>query len=266
MKNFFVILFLAGTLYSVNIDAQLKITPPKLFAESNNIKKPQLPLASDKLQVVSPALMRLSIKKAVINLADQLAAVKGLCPFLQPRVLLTLEAHRKNEEKVLLEWKAKNAFEAQEYILERSVGDTQHFVAIDYISPAENSKIKEAYESIDDNGYVQQCFYKVKLSLKSGDIMYSNIATITGIRKQLLSVYPNPATNLITVVVRFNEQPISAITILDANGRAVAKQFLTATGKAYSHQLDVSRFASGNYFIKLELGDKTSEVQMFIRQ
>lgn len=76
------------------------------------------------------------------------------------------------------------------------------------------------------------------------------VSDILGVEEQTLnsiSVYPNPITDMLTVVSQ--DTPILKVTVYDINGRAVAEQ---AFGTAQDYQMNVANLSAALYFVKIE--------------
>jgi hypothetical protein len=67
----------------------------------------------------------------------------------------------------------------------------------------------------------------------------------------LVNVYPNPATNSITVNSTYAGTPVLLYTINDAQGKVIYQQQVTGKQNAQKQVIDLAAFAIGNYFIKV---------------
>jgi len=98
--------------------------------------------------------------------------------------------------------------------------------------------------------------YTIKLTLNTthcGLISYETSVHIVGLNDitiddAFLNIYPNPAHHLLTIEDKGN-LAIEAITVMDTWGRVIYKEQSKA---APVHTLDVSSYANGFYFIRLE--------------
>jgi hypothetical protein len=87
------------------------------------------------------------------------------------------------------------------------------------------------------------------------DFLYNHLVFPTSISEKaetMFQVYPNPATDLLTISVDDASpyQPLS-VTVIDVMGREV----LAETVSASEMSIDVSHLPSGVYFIQMEQGD-----------
>jgi hypothetical protein len=77
-----------------------------------------------------------------------------------------------------------------------------------------------------------------------------------------ISVFPNPTRSELNVNVNGFDTETTTMTVLDASGRVLMQQNLSAQGV---HTFDVSSFATGIYMIRVQGGDRV-EVKTFIRE
>ena len=75
-----------------------------------------------------------------------------------------------------------------------------------------------------------------------------------------VTVYPNPATNILTVS---SNEPIQSVTIYDLSGRLIECINLNAETQA---NVNVTRLNSGIYFIKTQLENQKTKTSKFIKQ
>ncbi len=86
-----------------------------------------------------------------------------------------------------------------------------------------------------------------------------NITTIvTGLEDpmQEVSIFPNPASEIVRVRVVGATQQVSC-TFIDQNGRSLVEMPLTQVGEMFEGQLNVKPFSSGLYFLKITSGGKS---------
>ena len=84
------------------------------------------------------------------------------------------------------------------------------------------------------------------------DFLYQHLTSPTSVaesEEQSIGVYPNPATDLLTIRIGDDTQskPMS-VTVVDVMGRVVFRETVLATEKS----IDVSQWPSGVYFIRME--------------
>lgn len=80
-------------------------------------------------------------------------------------------------------------------------------------------------------------------------------ATTLNINESTLTsftIYPNPATNVITIS-NIEKQPVTSISITDSNGRNVKNELLESFTEA---KVDISELQNGVYFVKIASGEE----------
>jgi hypothetical protein len=75
-------------------------------------------------------------------------------------------------------------------------------------------------------------------------------------------LYPNPSSNITTVVLEGNESSIATISILDVMGK---EQSITIQSKQNQFQFDVSSLAKGMYFVKINTIGASKTKQLIVK-
>ena len=74
-----------------------------------------------------------------------------------------------------------------------------------------------------------------------------------------LVVYPNPSTGIVHLTISGLEGRKVEITVLNVIGTVMFRETLTELNDHFTKTLDLSRFANGLYYVKLET-DKASQL------
>lgn len=82
------------------------------------------------------------------------------------------------------------------------------------------------------------------------------------IREGLISVYPNPARNRVTVSANNVTETLVAVKMIDLTGKTVYSRLVNNSNKTVN--LDVSEFASGIYFMQVETSEKVVTEKIII--
>jgi len=77
-----------------------------------------------------------------------------------------------------------------------------------------------------------------------------------------IQLYPNPTSGLFVISNSSAEIVDMNITILDAKGKAILKKQFKG---ANSYTIDLSQAASGNYYVKIETGEKTHLMKVIVQ-
>jgi hypothetical protein len=80
--------------------------------------------------------------------------------------------------------------------------------------------------------------------------------------KKLL-VYPNPSSGIVHIDINGFEGRKTELRILNVIGSVIYRESLTELNDRYTKTLDLSKFASGLYYVKLET-DNASEMRKLV--
>jgi hypothetical protein len=268
MKTVIQIILIVFFINSEQVSAQITLPKKKfeLLGVQQMVKPVSIPTVIDNFKSVSVSAFKVELPKVGLNLGEQLEKVKRLCPMLQAKTTIDLKADREDKSNVLLQWKVVNGNNSRQFEIERSLGDSLHFEMVNVEWPNAKAASKEKYELADNNDCKLVSYYRVKLLLISGEVVYSNIADVKGYRNDKVSLFPNPAVKKLSVTSDFDGMAITAITVLDFSGKIMQHHTNGWSTKQQSFQLDVSQLIPGMYSIKLQLADNTYRTVKFIKQ
>lgn len=157
----------------------------------------------------------------------QFPANFNACLFL-PAQIIALSYTRQNQV-LNLQWKVSNEINVKEYVVEKSTNGNS-FYYLSAISVSNSSETVKTYEAADiiTTG---TAYYRLKIVDKDGRFMYSKVLLYkeTLHNKKDISIYPNPAAQLFTVVLPGALQGKQlTVTITNLAGKKVAVQQLAA--------------------------------------
>jgi hypothetical protein len=81
--------------------------------------------------------------------------------------------------------------------------------------------------------------------------------------ERTLVVYPNPSTGIVHLTISGLEGRRAEITVLNVIGTVMYRETLTELSERSVKTLDLSKFANGLYYVKLE-ADNSSQLCKFI--
>jgi|GEM_PF-2121607 len=96
-------------------------------------------------------------------------------------------------------------------------------------------------------------YYRIKMIASDGSYSYSPTRKINFIRTEGVMVYPNPARDIINVSFKDMANNPVTISLIAADGKVVLHENIPLAGAVES--IDVSRFAKGYYYVKIETAD-----------
>ena len=201
-----------------------------------------------------------------LDLEAQFQQLKEQCNFSQAeKFSLQLTGERHTTALVGLEWKTTNGFNSYQFVLERSLADTFHFEQIREVWAESIAGFKDIYRVPDGNSYDDISYYRLRLILRTGDYIYSNIAAVKGYDNRSFFAFPNPALSTVTINFIAKEQGAGALTVYDASGRLVSQESLRIQQGVNQKNINVGRLKKGIYTMQLKIADQTTDVYKFIK-
>ncbi|GAB3635282.1 hypothetical protein GCM10027422_08720 [Hymenobacter arcticus] len=80
-----------------------------------------------------------------------------------------------------------------------------------------------------------------------------------------LVVYPNPSTGIVHFTISGLEGRKVDVSIINVIGTVMYRETLTELNERYTKTLDLSRFANGLYYVKLEADNASQLCKLVIR-
>ncbi len=236
-------------------NAMLSVPEPKIVTASSKIKMAGLKSPLKKPFVVS------------LDPQAQLTKAKDNCPFLQAKnPTLYLDGERVKNDLVDLQWKTTNGINNLGFDVERSFDDTFHFERVNYVWAKNIAGIADKYQLPDGNDHNKISYYRLRLTLRTGEYSYSNIAKVNGYNKDALLVYPNPASEVVMLNIAANLNGTAAIKIFDATGRIVWQQSSSMNEGQNLKSIPLTNLSSGAYTVLIDMLDNTSRTGKFMKQ
>ena len=163
-------------------------------------------------------------------------------------IVLTASAEK---DKIALSWTIPDTGTYTYYTIEKeTTGTFMTLTSVNGTQVIDNQK----YTLFDPNPSEGKNSYRLKLTGKNGEILYSGITSID-FKGQRLIAYPNPAREKIFIKIP-ESSSISEIAIVHING-SVIKWLKTSHNQTTVH-VDIQDLASGVYYIKIiQAGNST---------
>ncbi|GAC1377343.1 MAG: hypothetical protein NVSMB30_24090 [Hymenobacter sp.] len=80
-----------------------------------------------------------------------------------------------------------------------------------------------------------------------------------------LLVYPNPSTGIVHLTINNLQGKKVELSVLNVIGSVMYHETLTELNDRYSETLDLSRFANGLYYVRLEADNTSQMCKLVIR-
>ncbi len=166
-----------------------------------------------------------------------------VCIVVVPITLLDFNAVKQGGY-TLLSWSTASEEHSRSFTIERSANGIS-FAAIGTVAAAGNSSIQHNYGFTDHAPLNGNNYYRLRMTDLDNTARLSNVKLLNFSKDNNILIYPNPATDLITISGAGEK---STISLYDATGKLLLQQRSTGNG---SDKLNISSLAKGIYIIKI---------------
>lgn len=170
-----------------------------------------------------------------------------------------------------LKWSVVNEVDVASYELQRGNNAT-NFKTVGNVASKATTVVSARldYSFTDNNSIANDSYYRLKQIAKNGTVSYSNIVLIKGLKVAGLvigNIYPNPAKDVLNVLVATSTNKTVTINVFDVNGKQVMKTSRAIVNGDNNLQLQLNSIASGNYTILVtDVNGNKSNTVSFIKQ
>ncbi|HEY6506101.1 MAG TPA: ELWxxDGT repeat protein [Chitinophagaceae bacterium] len=169
---------------------------------------------------------------------------------------------------VILGWKTLAEHNTSHFEIERST-DGSFFTKLSNLAAAGNSTNTKQYTYTDPNialPGISSLYYRLKMKDLDGKFTYSKIIAVNISSKELVvMLYPNPASENITLMIAALKKETIAYSIIDINGRTVQQKKISINEGSNLLTIETSAMAAGIYTIVLN-GTITNSRMKFVKQ
>lgn len=230
--------FQAGITYGVNIGIKVPIGAYYLTISNNTASFTKSTSAAQPLISSFDAYITLGAATTAANLQ---VVLEQTLP-----VQLGSFTVKANNDKAFLDWIIFTELKNTGFDIERSK-DGINFEQIGFVAGKGSSNTTSQYQYIDNNPLQGINYYRLKQIDMDGSITYSQVKSVLFNSKPLVTFYPNPVKNILSIDGN-GEQLTGTIILYDANGRIVSQVKLEAV---YLFKMDVSKLSAGIYHYRL---------------
>lgn len=132
-----------------------------------------------------------------------------------------------------------------------------------------NSNTNTSYTLVDNKILAGTNYYQLKQIDKDGKTSLSSIVVLkSNLRKlEIASIYPNPASNQLNIVISSDREEKVTLAITDIAGRVVKSQLTTASIGSSNLLFNIQDLSKGTYIIKVT-SNSSNEIlmQKFVKQ
>jgi len=192
-------------------------------------------------------------------------------PVVTPVSLLSFSGYREGSHN-LLKWSTASEQNNKGFQIERST-DGINYSSIGFVNSRSvngNSASLLHYTFNDNNLQGNKQYYRLKQSDIDGREKLSNIILIKGqlpTSLTLSGLFPNPANNIISIIVDAPDGNEVELMITDMNGRLIKRQSAAVEAGTNTIPVDISKLTNGIYAVKLNCKSTCETVTgKFIKQ
>ena len=160
-----------------------------------------------------------------------------------------------------LKWTTSQESNGNHFIIERSA-DGNNFNEIGEVNAAGNSSLPLKYQFTDENPLNGINYYRLRLIDKDNSQKVSDIVSVRNSFVSRMTIYPNPAKNLITIELSAEKIENAQIDITDLNGAKVLRSHATLTSGTNKVTFNIGSLPAGiyNVNVKTTSGSQTIKI------
>ncbi len=147
------------------------------------------------------------------------------------------------------------------FTIERSF-DGINFLPVAKVKGADESVEKKKYDYVDRDATSKSYYRLLQFDFDGTSTHLKTIRANCELQeKETVSIYPNPAAEVLNYSVFLNSKGFIAIEIYDETGQSRIKQQFVATAGLNSPFTNISVLNDGFYYVKINYGMKTSLIK-----
>lgn len=168
------------------------------------------------------------------------------CLALLPLDLLSLEVVPQNDRTVKCTWLSLNQRSTSRFLVERSLNG----VSFEQVGIIDALTQSGAYIWYDDQPYAGVSYYRVIQEDRTGESDYSAVRAVR-LDGLYVTLYPNPVEDKTELVFALPTEKALVMSILDALGRVVQVEYISAVAGLNRRTINLPDLASGSYSLTL---------------
>jgi Secretion system C-terminal sorting domain len=178
-------------------------------------------------------------------------------------VTLTNFTATKNKNISNINWNTLTETGNKGFEVERS-NDGRNFTSLEFVPSQGNTK--NNYTTIDKAPKVGVNYYRLKQIDVDGRFTYSSIVSVKFDKEDIASFtfYPNPAKEILKINVGVIETENATIKLMNTVGQTVISKTINKSASTSVINFDVSKMASGIYYLELKNGTNSSIEKVII--
>lgn len=161
-------------------------------------------------------------------------------------------------EGIILNWQTRQETNNDYFTAERSAtADATSYTTIARIESHGNSSAVQHYSFTDQFPLAGDNYYRLKQTNADGNYSYSATVYIRYTGKSGITIFPNPATDLLTIQ-GLKASGKNTVSIYDLHGRLLQRFIVQSVS---SHSFSVHQLSTGTYIISVQTGSSTERLK-----
>ncbi len=152
-------------------------------------------------------------------------------------------------------WATESELNSRYHIVERSADGVDNWAEVGRKQAMGTTQARQRY-SLEDARPLAMSYYRLKMLDFDGQFEYSKVVSVERRVDKfgVVSMYPVPTTDRVNLQVNLPEASSLTVSISDENGRLVQVSDYETTKGLNPIEVDMSRFAAGTYYVKIDNG------------
>lgn len=167
-----------------------------------------------------------------------------------PVEVVNFSATANGERRVLLDWVTESEINTDYFTIERTT-DGIHFETIGSVEAAGQSTSSLHYQLTDEQALQGISYYRLITTDSDGSQSFSDLKSVHFDGLDLISAFPNPASDAINFVLYSSSESTMNLIITDLTGRIIEQQIVETEKGNNLFTLPLTNYANGQYFIKI---------------
>ncbi|MEO5890753.1 MAG: T9SS type A sorting domain-containing protein [Ferruginibacter sp.] len=154
----------------------------------------------------------------------------------------------------MLNWTTQQELNTRSFVVERST-DGRKYTSIGQVAAAGNSSTVRNYAFTDAQPSKGINYYRLRTTDKDNSSKLSAIRSIRNAGLADISIYPNPVTDKLTIMINADRATSGYLTISDINGKSLYSRSVKLPQGNTALPVLLDNFAAGSYIMKIQMDD-----------
>jgi hypothetical protein len=177
-----------------------------------------------------------------------------------PVEFVSFNVFNKGEGQAGIEWNVALEINNDHFTIEKST-DGIHFFGIGTVKGAGNSSVAKTYSYTDDN-FTSSAYYRIKQTDVDGTNSYTRIKYLNLDQANKLVVFPNPATDDLTLSWTMPKNSNVSVVLLNTLSQIVGAQSFSTADGFFEQHINLSALPAGVYIVNVIGAEQSASVKI----